>query len=438
MDTMATANAKGVLNNEDFSKLVKQHTQQQIDGGASLKVDLESQKAALNPSLEDAAVQAVKDGKGVKAVKTDGDGNTHSIDVGPNPLLAFGISGQDAGADAGGGSTTFNVSTAETQKVTAFKNVFRDPGSTSTDTPPILANGQFQITNPFIKDIQKIVNDSLAANPDTGLQAIWDPIKNDPDSLDQAAKTKLIKDYINQNNLTEKHPNIVKLFNSSNNDQTTIQKLYHDFWTPPTVQPTPKVTDPTFSKLQYASNYESDKCGSSVALLARKFVIKTTGQDKNIKPLDLVIPGRLDPPTLPAGSDLSQVMKHTSVSALSSAIDASKQSIDTYKRLVVTGVHNGLNRAGANNTNPSLAQSNPEPEHYILIFGYQDNRFLFWDSDNTRSNIDDTTLGWGESFGVLFFRGGHPTTAFSDVDLTSLSTDAGHEGDHDMVHWRHK
>jgi hypothetical protein len=42
MDTMSSANDRGVLKDEDYSQLVKQHLQQRIDGVATLKADLEN------------------------------------------------------------------------------------------------------------------------------------------------------------------------------------------------------------------------------------------------------------------------------------------------------------------------------------------------------------------------------------------------------------
>lgn len=81
MDTLNTAKQDRTLNDSEYNKLVKQHIQQQIDGGASLNAELSRQKAAENPSLESAAVDAVNKGKSVKAVTTDSQGNTQSVDI---------------------------------------------------------------------------------------------------------------------------------------------------------------------------------------------------------------------------------------------------------------------------------------------------------------------------------------------------------------------
>ena len=81
MDTLKTAKDSGALNQDDYSKLVKDHLQQQIDGGATKKAELEKEKAVQKPTLTDAAVKAVDQGKDVKAQKTDTDGNTESVEI---------------------------------------------------------------------------------------------------------------------------------------------------------------------------------------------------------------------------------------------------------------------------------------------------------------------------------------------------------------------
>ncbi|MFB6456421.1 papain-like cysteine protease family protein [Chitinophaga sp. Hz27] len=81
MDTLKTAKDSGAISNEDYGKLVKEHLQQQIDGGASKKAELEKDKAAQKPTLTDAAVKAADQGKDVKAQKTDAEGNVESVEI---------------------------------------------------------------------------------------------------------------------------------------------------------------------------------------------------------------------------------------------------------------------------------------------------------------------------------------------------------------------
>ena len=86
MDSLNAAKSSGALNQADYSKLVKDHLQQQIDGGQTAKA--ESQQAA--PSLTKAAVDAANRGADVKAFKSDNEGNTEAIEAGQVLLTAGG------------------------------------------------------------------------------------------------------------------------------------------------------------------------------------------------------------------------------------------------------------------------------------------------------------------------------------------------------------
>lgn len=81
MDTLKAAKDAGAISNEDYGKLVKEHLQQVIDGGATKKAEMEKDKTAAKPSLTDAAVKAADQGKDVKAQKTDTEGNVESVEI---------------------------------------------------------------------------------------------------------------------------------------------------------------------------------------------------------------------------------------------------------------------------------------------------------------------------------------------------------------------
>lgn len=83
MDTAKAAKDGGALSQDDYSKIVKSHLQQQIDGGATLKADLDSRKATEKPTLEDAAVAAAATGLPVTASAMDNDGNSRSLSLVP-------------------------------------------------------------------------------------------------------------------------------------------------------------------------------------------------------------------------------------------------------------------------------------------------------------------------------------------------------------------
>jgi hypothetical protein len=88
MDKLKSAKDSGAITSDDYNKLVKQHLQQQIDGGDAAKAQAkaDAQKAAATtakPSITDAAVNAINKGNTpVKATKTDGDGNVESVEIG--------------------------------------------------------------------------------------------------------------------------------------------------------------------------------------------------------------------------------------------------------------------------------------------------------------------------------------------------------------------
>lgn len=84
--------SSGALTKEEASKLTKDHIQQMIDAGDGKRTDAAA-AAAAKPSLTDAAVKAVDQGKGVKAERTDvTTGQTEKVDIeggGPaEPVLA--------------------------------------------------------------------------------------------------------------------------------------------------------------------------------------------------------------------------------------------------------------------------------------------------------------------------------------------------------------
>ncbi|WEF33117.1 papain-like cysteine protease family protein [Pseudoduganella chitinolytica] len=80
MDSLKAAKTSGALSQDDYAKLVKEHLQQQIDGGAATKKK-EADEAKAKPTLTDAAVKAAEQGKDVKAHKVDGEGGSESVDI---------------------------------------------------------------------------------------------------------------------------------------------------------------------------------------------------------------------------------------------------------------------------------------------------------------------------------------------------------------------
>ena len=83
MDIMKAANASGALPDKDYKALVKEHIQQQIDGGQSLQVGLEKQRQEnqKKPTLVDVAAEAESKGKKLKASRIGGNGEVESVEV---------------------------------------------------------------------------------------------------------------------------------------------------------------------------------------------------------------------------------------------------------------------------------------------------------------------------------------------------------------------
>lgn len=85
MDRLKEAKASGAISQDDYNKLVKQHLQQQIDGGSAQNAEAKAAAAKANagsPSLTQAAVSAVgASNRDVKATKTDADGNVESVEI---------------------------------------------------------------------------------------------------------------------------------------------------------------------------------------------------------------------------------------------------------------------------------------------------------------------------------------------------------------------
>lgn len=71
------------LTAEEKSGLIKDHLQQQIDGGQSKKADLEKGE----PSLTKAAVDAAGKGQNVKATRSDQNGNSETLETGSQGIM---------------------------------------------------------------------------------------------------------------------------------------------------------------------------------------------------------------------------------------------------------------------------------------------------------------------------------------------------------------
>ena len=81
MDTISAAQRTGAITPTDASQLVKDHLQQQIDGGGAKKAQGETEAKAATTPLSQAAVTAASQGKDVTASRLDSVGNSESVSI---------------------------------------------------------------------------------------------------------------------------------------------------------------------------------------------------------------------------------------------------------------------------------------------------------------------------------------------------------------------
>ena len=81
MDSIKSAQDSGAINQSDYGTLVKDHLQQQIDGGQTKRLEIERERSTNPAPLTRAAVDAAAQGREVKAQTTDREGNTESVDI---------------------------------------------------------------------------------------------------------------------------------------------------------------------------------------------------------------------------------------------------------------------------------------------------------------------------------------------------------------------
>jgi hypothetical protein len=81
MDSITAAKNWGAISQSDAGQLVKDHLQQQVDGGASRKAKAEADGQAAATPLSQAAVTAASHGKDVTASRLDSAGNSESVSI---------------------------------------------------------------------------------------------------------------------------------------------------------------------------------------------------------------------------------------------------------------------------------------------------------------------------------------------------------------------
>jgi hypothetical protein len=80
MESLDNAREQGAISEGDYSELVQDHLGQQIDGGARRQAE-ERRESGREPSLTNAAIDAVEEGREVTAQRTRSDGTAESVKV---------------------------------------------------------------------------------------------------------------------------------------------------------------------------------------------------------------------------------------------------------------------------------------------------------------------------------------------------------------------
>ncbi|QLE03003.1 DUF2272 domain-containing protein [Galbibacter sp. BG1] len=81
---ISQARQAGNITEEDAQNLTRQHLQQQIDGGESVRETAQFERERNRPSLAQTASEAINRGQTVQAQRTDADGTHESINVRPS------------------------------------------------------------------------------------------------------------------------------------------------------------------------------------------------------------------------------------------------------------------------------------------------------------------------------------------------------------------
>ncbi|WP_437625314.1 hypothetical protein [Sorangium sp. So ce1151] len=319
-----------------------------------------------------------------------------------------------------------------TASVAAFKAIFKA-------NPEMVTTGQFPVCAAVKRKLVADVDAELAARPNPALEAIWDKIKPAPGSLIPISGDELLAELARQG-AAANYPVITRVFsNDPSATEKWAQLLAAQYWTGSAVNTLADVGVATAAKWNIA--YEKggfvlpkrdpgnsgktilsptgEKGGcyySTVAMTRRVLAARKTG----------ALPRRaqisLDKIANAALSDEGKTIKYSSVQAVQSVVDKMKATLDAHG-VIICGLLSGTEHDTTNF---------PVPEHYVLVFGYDDNAFVFWDSDSPASNI--AALGWGTGFGVLFWDGTRLSTAFDEKDFAAI----GEWGDHTNFTQRHR
>ena len=306
--------------------------------------------------------------------------------------------------------------------------------STFSTNPKILTSGQFHIRDLVFNEISNAVNADLTAKPDSELQAIWNGMLAVVDGF----KSKNLINKINGRGIAVDYPNIVKVYAPDPTaTKAWAQALYKQFWLNDTINVSPNVNPATVARSDAAYDLggidlngrptgEKGACFSSTHALGRKY-IKARGLGPipaNLK----ISQGQIAGVKTPLREGVLDRIVYSSPEALKKVVDDIKAALNAGYP-VVCGLLSGA-------THDTIEF--PKPEHFILVFAYENNVFAFWDSDVSVSNM--TATGWGPGFGILVATRDTFSTGWDAADLSAVDTDMHSDtwGDHLHFPRRHR
>lgn len=300
-----------------------------------------------------------------------------------------------------------------------FKSIF-------SSNPKILTFGQFQITNLVYEEIIKAVNADLTAKPNAELQAVW----NDMLSASNGILTSALINKINERGISSDYPRIVKVYGPDvTATKAWAQDLYKKFWLRDNaINPSPNVTPATIARFNAAYNLggidlngqptgEKGACHNSTHALGRKYV-----NAKGLAPIPAnlkISRGQIAGAKSKSEGMLDRVV-YSSPGALNAEVDKIKLALDAGYP-VVCGLLSGVKH---DMTALLTKKKLPNPEHYVLVFGYENNVFAFWDSDVSVSDM--TATDWGPGFGLLVATTTSFSTGWDEADLRAVDGEGNH------------
>jgi Papain-like cysteine protease AvrRpt2 len=288
--------------------------------------------------------------------------------------------------------------------------------------PKILTSGQFHIRDLVYEEVIKAVDADLAARYDSELKNIWDGMIAVVDGV----KSKDLINKINSRGMAVDYPNIVKVYGDDPTaTRAWAQDLYKKFWLNDTINTSPSVIPATVKRINASYDLggidfkgkptgEKGACFSSTHALGRKY-IKAKGLGSipaNLK----ISEGQIAGAKPIREGNLDRIV-YSSPGALKKVVDAIKLAlIAGYP--VVCGLLSGVRH------NMTPITEIPTPEHYVLVFAYENNVFAFWDSDPSVSNI--ASFGWDPGFGILVATTDTLSTGWDTADLSAVDDDGNH------------